>query len=96
VNSGSTSSLTAGVGAGSLLLVFGYASYQEYQQSPVVSKTWAGLSLGISSILTLVMGLRYRETNNFMPAGLIAATSAGMSAFYIMNLLSKKKPNYKK
>ncbi|KAF0716238.1 hypothetical protein As57867_002940, partial [Aphanomyces stellatus] len=109
VNSGSSASLTgasilpvpshlvvAGIGAGSLLLVFGYASYQEYTTSPIVSKTWAALSLGVSSVLSVVMGLRYQKTQNFMPAGLIAGTSIGMSLFYISCLLKKNKANYKK
>ncbi|ETW02051.1 hypothetical protein H310_05665 [Aphanomyces invadans] len=96
VNSGSSASLTAGVGAGTLLLVFGYASYQEFQSSPIVSKTWSALSLGVSAVLSVVMGLRYKETQNFVPAGLIASTSIGMSLFYVSILLKNNKPNYKK
>ncbi|CAK4176777.1 unnamed protein product [Aphanomyces euteiches] len=96
VNSGSSASLTAGVGAGSLLLLLGYASYQEYLSSPVVSKKWSGLSLIISAALSVVMGLRYQKTNNFLPAGLIAGTSVGMSLFYVSILLKSNKANYKK
>ncbi|EQC35398.1 hypothetical protein SDRG_07108 [Saprolegnia diclina VS20] len=96
VNSGSVISLTAGLGAGSLLLLFGTASYQEYQQSPKISKLWSGLSLGVSSVLTVVMGLRYKETNSLFPAGVVAGTSAAMSAFYLYKLASNDKASYNK
>lgn len=46
VNSGSSMSALAGCGCGLFLTVVGYASYEEYKQTPVASKLWPALSLG--------------------------------------------------
>ncbi|KAJ0392836.1 hypothetical protein P43SY_008264 [Pythium insidiosum] len=96
VNSGSATSIIAGGASGVFLTLVGYASYQEYTQSPVTSKLWPGLSLAVSAPLTVVMGLRFQNTGAFFPAGFVAATSAGMSLFYLAKLVSNPKPKYKK
>ncbi|TMW69059.1 hypothetical protein Poli38472_001215 [Pythium oligandrum] len=96
VNSGSTTSIIAGGASGLFLTLVGYASLQEYKQSPVTSKLWPALSLLVSAPLTIVMGNRYNKTDAFFPAGFVAATSAGMSLFYVAKLIATPKPSYKK
>ncbi|TYZ66090.1 hypothetical protein PybrP1_003799 [[Pythium] brassicae (nom. inval.)] len=96
VNSGSATSALAGGASGLFLTFVGYCSYNEYTQSPVTSKLWPALSLGVSGALTGVMGVRYQKTGAFFPAGFIAATSAAMSLFYIAKLVASPKPHYKK
>lgn len=96
VNTGSATSAIAGGASGLFLTFVGYCSYSEYQQSPVTSKLWPALSLGVSGALTGVMGMRFQKTGAFFPAGFIAATSAAMSLFYVAKLVANPKPQYKK
>ncbi|RLN32543.1 hypothetical protein BBJ28_00016200 [Nothophytophthora sp. Chile5] len=96
VNSGSVVSAVAGGLSGAFLTFVGYCSYNEYTQTPVTSKLWPALSLGVSGALTVVMGMRYQKTSAFFPAGFVAASSAGMSLFYIWLLTKTTKPQYKK
>ncbi|CEG49267.1 transmembrane protein 14c [Plasmopara halstedii] len=96
INTGSTMSVAAGGLSGAILSFLGYCSYNEYKQSPVTSKLWPGLSLAVSTALTITMGNRYNKTNAFFPAGFLAAYSAGMSIFYVWVLTKKSKPQYKK
>jgi hypothetical protein len=76
--------------------LIGYASYNEYTKSPVVSKIWPGISLVISGALTGVMGVRFQNTGGFFPAGFVTTTSAAMSLFYVWKLTQKQKPSTKK
>jgi hypothetical protein len=45
----------------------------------------------ISSVLTAVMGMRFKATGAVMPAGLVAFMSVLMSAFYVAKLLEKER-----
>ncbi|KAH7491744.1 hypothetical protein KRP22_002789 [Phytophthora ramorum] len=96
VSSGSSTSLVAGGLSGAFLTFVGYCSYNEYTQSPVTSKLWPAVSLAVAAPLTVVMGNRYNNTGAFFPAGLVAASSAGMTVFYVWLLTKTSKPQYKK
>lgn len=48
------------------------------------------LSLFVTLLLTLVMTARYFETGKFMPAGMVAGLSVGMSLLYIYKMLTKR------
>ena len=56
------------------------------------------LSLMVSSGLTVIMADRYAATEKFMPAGMIAVLSGGMSLFYVYKLVTKREhtPHQKK
>ena len=47
------------------------------------------VSLALSLLLTVVMADRFSNTEKFMPAGLVALMSCGMSLFYIYKLLTR-------
>ena len=49
-------------------------------------------SLVVALALTGIMYKRYAATGKVMPAGIIALLSAGMSVFYVWNLLAIKLP----
>lgn len=68
---GSVMSLVMGTIAGSLLL------YGAYQLSENPNNLY--LTLGVSLVLMLVMGMRFVNTGRFMPAGLTALFSLFMT-----------------
>jgi uncharacterized membrane protein (UPF0136 family) len=77
---GSTKSLTFSVAAAALLLVG--ASLMGHPTSR--SGTW--LALATCATLAGAMGWRAKESGKFIPAGLVAAVSAVMTAGYVGSL----------
>lgn len=49
-------------------------------------------SLLVAVLLTAVMYKRFLASGKMMPAGLVAMLSAGMTIFYVWNLLAVKPP----
>ncbi|CCI46592.1 unnamed protein product [Albugo candida] len=88
-SSGSPMSAIVGIGSGATLTTIGYLSYQDFVRNSTVPKIWPSISCVISTALTGILGYRYFLTDKFFPAGFIAFTSAGMSAFYVHQLLRK-------
>ncbi|KAH9624700.1 hypothetical protein KSS87_008110 [Heliosperma pusillum] len=79
---GSLVSLAGGSGAGLLLVLAGYLSLQSFKKKQN-SRFAFILETVTAIILTYVMGQRYMETSKIMPAGIVAAISAFMTAFYV-------------
>ncbi|XP_076901432.1 protein FATTY ACID EXPORT 6-like [Bidens hawaiensis] len=82
---GSTTSLAGGVGTGLLLFLVSYLTLNAFHKR---KNSWVGLILEtvIAAALTWVMGQRYSETGKIMPAGLVAAISGLMTAFYLYKI----------
>eukprot|EP00262_Sarcandra_glabra_P007553 TRINITY_DN20430_c0_g1_i1.p1 TRINITY_DN20430_c0_g1~~TRINITY_DN20430_c0_g1_i1.p1 ORF type:complete len:120 (+),score=9.97 TRINITY_DN20430_c0_g1_i1:123-482(+) len=85
VRKGSTTSLAGGVGSGILLLIAGFVSLKAFEK-----RRNSYLSLILETVcafvLTWVMGQRYIQTSKIMPAGLVAAISGLMTAFYLYKI----------
>ncbi|XP_074310948.1 protein FATTY ACID EXPORT 6-like [Silene latifolia] len=79
---GSLVSLAGGSGAGLLLVLAGYLSLQSFKKKQN-SRFAFFLETVTAILLTYVMGQRYMETSKVMPAGMVAAISAFMTAFYV-------------
>ncbi|GLE11533.1 hypothetical protein PINS_up024008 [Pythium insidiosum] len=96
VNSGSATSIIAGGASGVFLTLVGYASYQGVHAVPchVQALAWSlACRLGTADGRH---GAALPEHGRVLPAGFVAATSAGMSLFYLAKLVSNPKPKYKK
>ncbi|KAK9715549.1 hypothetical protein RND81_06G172600 [Saponaria officinalis] len=79
---GSLVSLAGGSGAGLLLILAGYFSLRSFKKNQ--NSIFAFIVQTVTAtLLTYVMGQRYMETSKIMPAGLVAAISAFMTAFYV-------------
>ncbi|GBG31654.1 Protein FATTY ACID EXPORT 6 [Hondaea fermentalgiana] len=95
IRAGSIVSALTGCGIGLALIAIGWTSYQEYLENKneedkrYRSPTYAYVvvSAVLTLIVTMLMFERYQETGVFMPAGFVAALSAGMLAFYAYKLL---------
>jgi len=75
--------------SGIMGLTFGsLAGYGAYQTSEDPAKYY--LSLGVSTVLTGVMGSRALSSGKFMPAGMVAILSLGMMARYGMRYFNKE------
>ncbi|KAL9232341.1 hypothetical protein vseg_007465 [Gypsophila vaccaria] len=79
---GSLVSLAGGSGAGLLLVFAGYLSLHSFKKNKNSIFAFI-LETVTATILTYVMGQRYMETSKIMPAGIVAAISAFMTAFYV-------------
>ena len=55
-------------------------------------KPATAVSLAVALLLTGVMYKRFLSTGKMMPAGVVSILSAGMSIFYVWNLLAVKPP----
>ena len=55
-------------------------------------KPATAVSLAVALLLTGVMYKLFLSTGKMMPAGVVALLSAGMSIFYVWNLLAVKPP----
>ncbi|KAL5548342.1 hypothetical protein UlMin_003573 [Ulmus minor] len=84
---GSTASLAGGLGTGFVLILAGYLSLKAFEK-----RTNSYLALILQTVcaamLTVVMGQRYVQTSKIMPAGVVAAISALMTAFYLFKLVN--------
>lgn len=79
---GSLVSLAGGAGAGLLLVLAGYLSLKAFGKRK--NSYFALILETVTAVgLTYIMGQRYMETSKIMPAGMIAAISAFMTAFYV-------------
>ena len=75
---GSTASLVAGVGLGSLLLTSGYLI--STRETPFEGHVLASLTSGVMAV---AMGQRYMATGKLMPAGLVAGLGVAALAFNV-------------
>lgn len=81
VKAGSVASLVAG-------LVFGVvAGVGAYLTSKNPRNVW--VSLGVSGALAVVMGIRFLNSWKFMPAGLMALTSALMMGKILVGMTTR-------
>jgi len=85
MKAGSTISLAAG------LLFGGIAGFGAYRMSNDPKDVW--VSLGVSSMLGVMMGQRFIRSGKFMPAGLTCVLSCGMAAKCLYDL--RKAPEVK-
>jgi len=85
MKAGSTISLAAG------LLFGGIAGFGAYRMSNDPKDVW--VSLGVSSVLGVMMGQRFIKSGKFMPAGLTCVLSCGMAAKCLYEL--RKAPEIK-
>lgn len=53
------------------------------------------MSLAVVGAVAVVMGVRWRRTGKFMPAGIVMGLSLLMVAFYVWNFLYVKPPPHK-
>ncbi|PIA27469.1 hypothetical protein AQUCO_07700026v1 [Aquilegia coerulea] len=81
---GSTASLAGGLGTGFLLLIAGYVSLKAFEKR---KNSYFALILE-TVVLTWVMGQRYMQTSKIMPAGVVAAISGVMTAFYLYKIVT--------
>ncbi|CAM9448045.1 unnamed protein product [Choristocarpus tenellus] len=91
IAAGSKASLIAGVCSGGLLTLFGYGGVTNYTYSHCPSLCMLPFSVSyslavISSTIGVMMVMRVNKTGKFMPSGLIAGLSVGMSLFYCFKL----------
>ncbi|KDO24843.1 hypothetical protein SPRG_09676 [Saprolegnia parasitica CBS 223.65] len=87
VNTGTAANLS-GIGAGGLLLWFGYASHEEaktLERPP--SKIWFQLALLVTLGLVVLTLRTVVETNDVAHGGLIAGSAVVMSTLYTLHLL---------
>ncbi|PIA27471.1 hypothetical protein AQUCO_07700026v1 [Aquilegia coerulea] len=84
---GSTASLAGGLGTGFLLLIAGYVSLKAFEKR---KNSYFALILETvcAVVLTWVMGQRYMQTSKIMPAGVVAAISGVMTAFYLYKIVT--------
>ena len=81
-------SIYASIMSGIMALTFGsLAGYGAYQTSKDPAKYY--LSLGVSTVLTGVMGSQALSLGKFMPTGMVAILSLGMMARYGMRHFNK-------
>lgn len=84
-------SLLGGLGSAAVLALCAQQSLNAYHQGKLCK--WAtAVSLLVSLLLSVVMGLRWHKTGKVMPAGVIFVISAAMTIFYIWNLQHFKEP----
>ena len=83
---GSTISLVMGLLFGGLSMSFGYSSYSKsYLRKSERNEIIAGMILAV--ILGSVMYKRYKQSNKFMPAGLVTYLSIFIIIFYAYRLV---------
>ncbi len=87
---GSLPSLFGGCGSAAILFLAGNSSLKAYQRRSLCRSATA-VSFAVALFLTFAMGLRWHKTGKAMPAGIVAALSGGMSAFYVWNMLNAER-----
>nr|XP_020272120.1 LOW QUALITY PROTEIN: protein FATTY ACID EXPORT 5-like [Asparagus officinalis] len=84
---GSTASLAGGVGSGILLLLSGFVSLSAFEKRRNSYLAFFVETDSICSLaLTYVTGQRVLQTLKIMPAGIVAALSAIMTALYLYKI----------
>src|SRR4051812_10623397 len=92
--SGSVASVAFGGITGALLIFFGLSSKKDYEENASgkqfksATYSYSIGSLAISTLVFLVMGDRFLETQSIMPAGVISVISLACCLFYSYKLTS--------
>lgn len=93
--------LTCGGGLGLTLIGLGKVSWNNYDSvntkiaedmHPIdfPTVTSMAISLLISMLISVVMGVRFHETQEFKPAGMVMSMSIFMSFFYVYKMVTQK------
>mmetsp|Transcript_9363 Transcript_9363/g.21203 ORF Transcript_9363/g.21203 Transcript_9363/m.21203 type:complete len:130 (+) Transcript_9363:171-560(+) len=85
-------SLIMGTGSAATIALMAAHSYRHFKETRTQSGATAGLSLGISVAITVVMIKRYLSTGKVMPAGAVGALSVFMDVFYLWCLTRVGRP----